>query len=189
MSDPAEQLQGNQQPGDGAGGTSTPSGDDEVARLKRENAELREGRRKDRADSLGATHGLTKTQIELLAGQPADKQEEIAKRLEEERKGQAPAATTPAPPAEPASPQQGTTPPASQPDLSAPSPEERKQAAFSDDSGQTPPPPVAQVAGSAEDRFNAAMSNAETFEEMTALQQKYRNELREERVARDRGQK
>lgn len=84
--------------GPGDAGTPTPAADDrdaEIERLKQENAQLREQRRGDRARALGAEHGLTPTQTELLSLVPADQMEDKAKALAAERGG-APA-PTPAP--------------------------------------------------------------------------------------------
>lgn len=96
MSVPGELMEQPPDPGDA--GTPAPAADDrdaEIERLKQENAQLREQRRGDRAKALGAEHGLTPTQVELLALVPADQMEDKAKALAAERGG-APA-PTPAP--------------------------------------------------------------------------------------------
>ncbi len=170
-------------PGNGAGGTSAPSDDAKVRELEEKNAKLREELRQSQAATLGATHGLTKTEIELLAGQPRDKQEEIAKRLADEAKGVQPAATTtpPSPEGGPVPPPAGTAP-AAGPALTPPDPEAAAaQAAFGSDGNQQPI--VATTQGSLTERMNAELAKAESVEDMQAIQDKYKAEMREARIA------
>lgn len=90
---------------DGGGGSAP----DEVAKLKAENAGLREDKRKLTSEMLGTKHSLSPTQIDLLSQQPVDKQAEIAAKLEAERQTPAPAPAAAAgdpaaPPADPPAP-------------------------------------------------------------------------------------
>lgn len=120
MTDPSVQPQAGNDPGDGAAGAPTPE-DQEREALKTEIANLRETNRQEHAERLAAQHGLGPTAKALVASQPRDKQDEFAKNLAEEMKGQAPAtpaadpgpaAGQPAPPAPtaPAQPDPGTDP-------------------------------------------------------------------------------
>lgn len=88
MSTDPDDLSGSQgDQGTGAQGTSTPQA--ATADLEEKNAKLREENRQLHAQSLGATHGLTPTQIELLGSVSKDKQEDYAKRLGDETRATA----------------------------------------------------------------------------------------------------
>lgn len=66
--DPIELGHGSGEDGDPAAGTPPPSGGDtEVARLKKENAQLRADRRNDRVSALVTQHDLSATQALELA--------------------------------------------------------------------------------------------------------------------------
>ncbi len=124
QTDPPGDPQGGYDQGAGATGTPPP-GPDEA--LKRENAELREKNRQLQAQALGATHGLTPTQIELLAGQDLDKQATFASKLAEEAKATQPA--QPAPTPTPAPTGEPPAQPAAQPQQPTPVPDPAAQAA------------------------------------------------------------
>ncbi len=112
QTDPTVYPQGGEGPGEGATGTPPPGADDA---LKKENADLRAKNRELQAQALGSTHGLTPTQIELIAAQPLDKQGEYATKLADEAKAAAP------PPAVPSGePQPGQAPPAQPPSAGPP---------------------------------------------------------------------
>jgi hypothetical protein len=149
--------------GDGDGsGTPTPGDGDlaaENAKLKQENAKLREDKRAERARALGAELKLTPTQVELLKLVPADQIEEKAKALAAEM--------SPAPAAVPAPAGDAPTgePPAAEP------PGADVLAGF--DGGPTGNPP-ADPALSWQDEMAREVAAAETLEEMSAIQTKYR---------------
>lgn len=166
--DPEELGQGPG--GDGSGGAGTPTPDalaQEVERLKQENAKLREDKRVERARALGAEHGLTPTQTDLLKLVPADQMEEKAQALAAERgtpAGGAPSGTDgqPTPPATP--PADGGAPPAD-PSLTA-----------FDGSPPGQPPPDPSL--SWQDELHKELDQANTLEEIADIQRKYRDRQR-----------
>lgn len=134
-------------------GTPTPSDDlmERIRRLEQENAKLREERRAERAERLGATHGLTPTEVELLRAVPADQMEAKAKALAEER------AQLMASKAEP--PEQA--PAAGAPEVSA----------FDQEPAATAPQDVSL---SWQDEMNRRISEAKSLEEIAQIQEEFR---------------
>jgi len=131
----------------------------ENERLKQENARLREERRSDRAKALGAQHGLTPTQVELLQLVPADQMEDKAKALESER------GTTAVAPAEIVEPVEPVVDPA--------------LASFEEVPGGDAPAAPLSFQGEIRERIN----KAESLEEIEAIQREMRDRQRAERTA------
>lgn len=160
--DPDDLGQG---PGPGNGGTGTPTPnplaerDAEIERLKQENAKLREDKREERARALGAEHGLTPTQTDLLKLLPADQMAEKAKALADERG----AAASGAPPGDGGQPPPPAEPPA-EPNLTD-----------FDNAGGKPP---ADPSLSWQDELRKEIDAAGSLEEIADIQRKYRDRQR-----------
>lgn len=162
--DPGTDL-GQVDPGDP--GTPTPTADDprdaKIATLEQENHDLREARRVDRAAALGAKHGLSPTQVELLALVPADQMEDKATALAAERgTGTAP---TPAP--------GGETPPGDPPAEPTVDP---TLASF--DSLPTGDP--AAKAKAFQDELRERINGAQSLAEIEAIQNEFKQRQRAE---------
>lgn len=181
QTDPADPAQGAGDPGTGA--TGSPDLAAENARLKEDNAKAREELRQSTAKTLGTTHGLTPTQIELLSQQPRDKQEEIAKKLGEETKaaagaGAAAPAGDPAAGTDPAAPAATGTPAAEPADAAA-------LASMAAGGEQPQGGAVAPTDWRAQmDREVAEASAKGDFDAIQAIQSKYKRISRDEDAGR-----
>lgn len=160
--DPDDLGQG---PGDRSGGAGTPTPEQlENERLKQENADLRKANREERATALGATHGLTPTQIELLKLVPKDQMEEKAIALASERQG--PPSPAPAP-----ADGDGQPPP---PADGAPPADPSLQAFDGAPAGQ----PVGDPSLSWQAELHERLNEAETLEEVADIQREFRERQR-----------
>jgi hypothetical protein len=171
--DPDDLGQGPGGDGSGGAGTPTPNSLEAVQadneRLKQENAKLREDKREERARALGAEHGLSPTQVDLLKLLPADQQETAAKALEAERG----APTGGAPPAGDGG--QPPAPAAGDPAAPGAPPPDPSLQAFD---GQPPGNPVGDPSLSWQDEMRERIDKAETLEEIAAIQLDYKQRSR-----------
>ncbi len=165
--DPTDPGQGpgNAQGGDGGSPPegSQPGTDPDRERLERENAQLRQQRREDRAALLGMQHNLSPAQVLELAKVNLDQQEaRVQEWLAQRPQGQASA-----PPASAPEP----TPQQPAPTGEPPNPEalQRMEA-----TGE----PSAEVRLSWVEEMNARVAQAETLEEIAEIQREYRNRLK-----------
>lgn len=165
----------------GAAGAPDPSSD-EVAKLKAENAQLREEQRKSNARELGAKHGLTETQVELISSLSRDQQPTYAERLAAEMKGQQPAAAEPSADAKRQDPgPAAAAPPGAQgPDLSDKT-QATLQAMDSDRGQQTAQPAPAE---SLQQELSRRLLAAGSMEEITEIQREFKQRVRDEEASR-----
>lgn len=179
MTDPTVYPQGGQEGGEGATG-SPPPGPDEA--LKKENAELRATNRMLQAKALGAEHGLSPTQVELLGGIDLDKQADVAKRLHDEAKPPTPPEPTSQPPA---AEQQAQQPPEQQPPTPQATPEQQAQQQAQDamaGGGESPYPVTPKGSDPLTERVMAAVKDRpphEAFEEIKRIQLEEQQKARE----------
>jgi hypothetical protein len=165
MSDQMYSGQGPDGSLEGATGTQPPQVDltKKVSELEAENAKLREERRTERAKALGAEHGLTPTETELLTMLKADEMEAKAAKLAEERKAQvASTATTASTVADPA--------PA---EVQAEVPDAAAIAAMGS-GGQSAPSGEELPAANSTDAMVRELNGAKSFDEVQAIQEKYK---------------